>query len=112
MKWSRKLQHDKDPCISIIVPTLNEEKHIRSLLDSLKDQSLVSFETVVVDGGSKDKTSEIANKYDAKVVVLPEHGEFISRNIGADVSRGDLLLFTCADIVFPKDIFHRIMEKF
>lgn len=112
MKWSRKLQHDEDPCISIIVPTLNEEKHIRSLFDSLKGQSLVNFETVVVDGGSKDKTPEIANRYDAKVVVLPEHGEFISRNIGANVSRGNLLLFTCADIVLPKDMFHKIVEKF
>ena len=106
------MQHDEDPCISIVVPTLNEEKHIRSLFDSLKSQSPVSFEIVVVDGGSKDKTSEIANRYDAKVAVLPEHGEFISRNTGAKMSRGNFLLFTCADIIFPKDVFQKIVEKF
>ena len=106
------MQHDEDPRISIIVPTLNEEEHIQSLFNSLKNQSPVSFETVVVDGGSKDKTSDIANRHNAKIVVLPKHGEFISRNIGAQMSRGNFLLFTCADIIFPKNILQRIVKKF
>jgi glycosyltransferase involved in cell wall biosynthesis len=94
------------------VPTLNEENHIGLLLNSLKEQSPVSFETLIVDGGSKDKTPEIARQHDAKVVVLPEHGEFVSRNVGAKMSKGHYLLFTCADIIFPKDILQKIIDKF
>jgi glycosyltransferase involved in cell wall biosynthesis len=103
---------EEDPCMSIIVPTLNEEKHIKFLLGSIKDQSSVSFETLIVDGGSRDGTANIARQHNAKVVVLPGYGEFVSRNVGAKIARGKLLLFTCADIVFPEGLFRKIIEKF
>ena len=106
------MQTEDEPRISIIVPTLNEGNHIGLLLNSLKDQSSVSFETLVIDGGSKDKTPVIAHQHNARVVVLPEHGEFVSRNVGAKMSKGHYLLFTCADIIFPKDILQRIVDKF
>ena len=103
---------EKDPHISIIVPTLNEEKHIEFLLDSIKDQSSVSLETLIVDGGSKDRTPNIARQYNVKVVVLSGYSEFASRNVGATIAKGKFLLFTCADIVFPKGLFKKIIEKF
>lgn len=106
------MQHNGDPCISVIVPTLNEEDQIGLFFGSLKNQYEVSFETVIVDGGSKDKTSDIANRHNATIIVLPKHGEFISRNEGARISRGNLLLFTCADIIFPKNIFQKIQNEF
>jgi glycosyltransferase involved in cell wall biosynthesis len=106
------LQAEEKPKISIIVPTLNEEEYIRFLLDSIKGQPYVKSETLIIDGGSKDKTQLIACQYNAKVAVLPGHGEFISRNTGAKMARGDLLVFACADIVFPKNTFQRVVEKF
>jgi glycosyltransferase involved in cell wall biosynthesis len=98
--------------ISIIVPTLNEEIHIKFLLESLGSQRQVRFETLVLDGGSKDQTTQIASQHNARVIVLPAHGEFISRNIGAKMAEGTILLFTCADIIFPPDLFRKILEKF
>jgi len=112
LKWSNKLQAEKDPHISIIVPTLNEEENIRIFLYSIKDQPSVNFETLIVDGGSKDKTSGIAQQHNAKVVVLPGYSEFVSRNVGAKLAKGSYLLFTCADTIFPQNIFHRIIQKF
>jgi glycosyltransferase involved in cell wall biosynthesis len=106
------LQAERNPDISIVVPTLNEEKNIRAFLESEGEQPSVDFEAVVIDGGSKDGTSKIAKEYNAKIVVLPGYGEFVSRNIGAKIARGSLLLFTCADIIFPKDVFRKIVEKF
>lgn len=100
------------PQVSVIVPSLNEESHICLLLDSIKNQSSVSYEILIVDGGSKDETLYIARQHNAKVMALPGHGEFISRNIGAKMAKGKLLLFTCADIVFPKNLFQKIVEKF
>ena len=100
------------PQVSIIVPSLNEESHICLLLESIKNQSSVSYEILIVDGGSKDETLYIARQHNTKVMALPGHGEFISRNIGAKMAKGKLLLFTCADIVFPKNLFQKIVEKF
>ncbi len=110
--WLKRLQARKNPNISVIVPALNEEKNMRMFLDSINGQPSASFETLVIDGGSKDDTSKIAEAHNAKVVVLPGYGEFISRNIGAKMAKGELLLFTCADIIFPNNVFQRIIEKF
>ncbi|NWG11879.1 glycosyltransferase [Candidatus Bathyarchaeota archaeon] len=107
----RKLQHKKEACISTIVPTLNEERNIQLLLESIRHQSLDS-ETLVVDAKSKDRTVAVAHKYGAKTIILPGHGEFISRNIGAKEAKGTLLVFTCADIIFPKELFIRVINKF
>jgi len=106
------LQAEKNLHISVIVPTLNEEENIQVLLESIDQQPSVDFETLVIDGGSRDGTCKIAEQHNARVVLLPGHGEFISRNIAAKMAKGDLLLFTCADIIFPKDVFQRIIEKF
>lgn len=106
------MRAERNPYISVIVPTLNEEGNIRAFFNSIKDQPSINFETLIIDGGSKDKTSGIAQRYNAKVVVLPGYGEFISRNVGAKLAKGNYLLFTCADIIFPQNIFHRIIEKF
>jgi glycosyltransferase involved in cell wall biosynthesis len=100
------------PQVSIIIPSLNEESHICLLLESIKNQSSISYEILIVDGGSKDETLYIARQHNAKVMALPGHGEFISRNIGAKMAKGKLLLFTCADIVFPKNLFQKVVEKF
>lgn len=106
------MQAEGNPNISVIVPTLNEEENIRVFLESIDHQPSVNFETLVIDGGSRDRTCKIAEEHNARVVVLPGHGEFISRNIGAKMAKGDLLLFTCADIIFPKNVLQRTVEKF
>ncbi len=51
--------------ISVIIPTFNEEENIAQCLVSLSHQSMPrsEYEIIVVDGGSKDATCEIAKKY-------------------------------------------------
>lgn len=98
--------------ISIIVPTLNEEGSLKFLLESLRRQTWSNFEILVVDGGSKDKTIDIANQYNAKTIVLNGGAEFHSRNVGASLAKGEILLFTCADIIMPKDLMEKVYEKF
>ncbi|MDH5771071.1 MAG: glycosyltransferase [Candidatus Bathyarchaeota archaeon] len=98
--------------ISIIVPTLNEEESLRFLLESLRRQTWSNFEILVVDGGSKDKTIDIAKQYNAETIVLNGGAEFHSRNVGAGLAKGEILLFTCADIIMPKDLIEKVYEKF
>ena len=79
--------------ISIIIPTYNEEEMIGGLLEGLKE--LAADELIVADGGSTDRTVEIAERY-ARVLRAPR-GRGAQMNAGAHASSGDLLLFLHAD---------------
>ena len=79
----KRLLTESPPDISIIIPTLNEQEHIKFLLSSLEKQHPINFETFIIDGGSEDETSQVGQKYNAQVLTFPGYGEFISRNIGA-----------------------------
>ncbi len=96
--------------LSIIVPTLNEEKYLPLLLASIKDQDFKDYEIILADAGSKDKTLEIAGRYDCRIIPggLPSKG----RNEGAKVARGDLLLFLDADSILPPDFFGKTLKEF
>lgn len=98
--------------ISIIVPTLNEEASLIRLLWSLKKQTYLGLEIILVDGGSKDNTVQIANRYNARTVVLNGRSEFPSRNFGASLAKGDILIFTSADAIFPDDLLEKVLKKF
>ena len=84
------------PEISVIIPALNEEKYIKLPLESLRRQSFKDFETIVVDGGSGDRTRAIARKY-AKVVIERRQNIGRGRNTGAANARGRILVFLDAD---------------
>lgn len=80
--------------ISVIVPVLNEEKNIEEALQSVS-MLKGDFELIVVDGGSTDKTGEIAEKYGA--VISSDKGRAKQMNAGARRANGDALLFLHAD---------------
>ena len=84
------------PEISVIIPAFNEEKYIKYPLEGLKVQSFTDFETIVVDGGSEDKTVRIAKRY-AKVIVNRKRGVSAARNLGAQNAKGKILFFLDAD---------------
>lgn len=100
------------PIITVVIPTLNEEKYIQFLLESASKQTSMEAEIVVVDGGSTDNTVSIAESYGAKVIVDKGLQEFPSRNIGAKVARGKILLFTCADVILPHYLLEEIGNNF
>ncbi len=97
------------PCdtlrISVIIPTLNEEKDIESTLINLTRQHH-PYEVLVVDGGSNDKTIEIASRY-AKLVRSGK-GRAQQMNEGAKVATGDVFLFLHADTQLPNNAFLKI----
>mgnify|MGYP001576753382 CR=1 FL=1 len=96
--------------LSIIIPTLNEEKYLPLLLGSIKKQDFFDYEIIVSDAGSEDKTLEIAQKYGCKIV----RGGFVStgRNNGAKAARGDIFLFLDADVILPPFFLKNSVEKF
>lgn len=97
--------------LSIIIPTLNEEKYLPRLLESIKKQNFDNYELIVADGGSTDSTVSIALSYGAKVVDGYDHpGK--GRNSGAKYSKGDMLLFLDADVILPKEFLMESLEEF
>ena len=83
--------------LSIIIPTLNEELSLGGPLAAL---SPLAHETIVVDGGSKDGTLEVARTY-ASVVLDSNRGRGIQQHTGACHAEGDILLFLHADTWLP-----------
>lgn len=96
--------------ISIIIPTYFEEKYIESCLKSIIKNSPKNIEIIVVDSNSSDKTREIAGKYADKVINIKNRGVGKARNIGAEVAKGEILLFVDADTILSKT-FIREFEK-
>ncbi len=86
--------------ISIIIPTLNESKNIQATLSST--QISTNIEVIVVDGGSKDNTVDIAESLGVKVITGYQN-RARQMNAGAKNATGDILLFLHADTVLPAD---------
>ena len=85
--------------ISIIIPTLNEEKNLPRVLRSIKNYMKnrnEKYEIIVVDGYSKDKTVEIAKKFGAKVI-FDDVGKGSALRKGMKVAKGDIVITMDAD---------------
>ncbi|MBN1160137.1 MAG: glycosyltransferase [Candidatus Diapherotrites archaeon] len=96
--------------ISVIIPTLNEGKHIGKTIDALNKVDYSDFEIIIVDGNSKDKTRDIAKKKGAIVILEKRKGIGLGRNVGVKNSKGDILLFIDADTIVPKELLKEVNE--
>jgi glycosyltransferase involved in cell wall biosynthesis len=92
--------------ISVIIPTLNEEESLPRLLDTLRAEK-TDHEVIVVDGGSKDRTVEIARAREVRVVFAPP-GRGSQLSAGVEVSCGGILFFLHADSTLPVGALDRI----
>lgn len=98
--------------LSVIIPTLNEEKYLPVLLKNLKEQNFKDMEIIVSDANSNDKTREIAlnNKciYINSTIKKPAH----QRNEGAKKAKYEILLFLDADVVLAKNFLNKAYQEF
>ena len=92
---------------SIVIPTLNEEKFLPNLLESLVCLTDKNFDVIVVDGSSKDKTVAVAQSFASRLpnlqVIVSKHASLpLQRNMGAHHTTGPWLFFIDADsVLFP-----------
>jgi rSAM/selenodomain-associated transferase 2 len=84
--------------ISVIVPVLDEEKQLATTLEGL--MALAPHEILVVDGGSSDRSREIAGRFGIHVIAAGR-GRAWQMNRGAAQATGDVLLFLHADTRLP-----------
>ncbi len=94
--------------ISVVIPAYNEEQYLPKTLDSLKHLERVPDEVIVVDGASTDNTPAVSRSHGAKVIIV-RHGTIgYARQKGLQEAKGEIVAFTDADTVVPKDWLSKI----
>src|SRR3989304_9214118 len=98
------------PKISVIVLTKNSQKYIRQCIESILNQTYPDFEVIVVDAGSKDETISILDGYKNKTNlpfriegVPPNTSIGKARQIGLEISNGEIIAFIDSDVELPHE---------
>lgn len=95
--------------LSVVLATFNEEKNLPSCLDAIKD---IADEIIIVDGGSKDNTVNIAKQYNARVLVTDNPQVFhINKQKAIDMAAKDWILQLDADEIVTEDLKKEIVKK-
>jgi glycosyltransferase involved in cell wall biosynthesis len=101
-----------NPKISVITPSFNCAKYIRECIDSVMNQGSVSFEHIVIDGGSTDETVEILKSYPhIKWISEKDNGEADALNKALKLARGEIIYWLNADDLAEPHIFQLIQEE-
>ncbi len=104
------MRQNKSQTISIIIPVLNEENCIGDLLKYLNKHATPNIlEILVVDGGSTDKTVQIASEHGA-IVLHSDKGRAKQMNFGAQHAKGSIYYFLHGD-TYPPDKFDIAIVK-
>jgi len=101
--------------LSIITPTLNAETFIGDTLSSIEGQNYPELEVIIVDGGSTDRTLEIADtfkKLNIKVIELPGSSQTEAINEGIKRARGDFLNWINSDDVLLPEALQAVKHCF
>jgi dolichyl-phosphate beta-glucosyltransferase len=95
--------------LSIVIPAYNEEERLPATIaetSAFLDTLPVSWELLIADDGSDDRTSEIANAAEVKDrrvrhLRLPHGGKALAVRTGVLAAQGDTIVFTDADLATP-----------
>ena len=109
----------RPPAVSVIIPARNEEACLAACLQSLLAQIGVTFEIIVVDDHSTDRTRDIASSFSSKKIRVIEAGPLPAGSTGKNnavtagskVAHGDWLLFTDADTIHLPGSLARSLEE-
>lgn len=98
--------------LSIVIPTYNAERYIEDTLVSIVNQTFPDFEVVIADGGSSDRTLDIAKHWlgkRAKIFSESDNGAFDALNKGFENAGGDILCWLNADDVYlSRDVLETV----
>ncbi len=104
---------DFPPPVSVILPVYNGERYLAEAIESVLSQSYQSFELIVIDDGSTDRSREIAQSFPLiKYVFQANRGVAAARNRGIEISRGEFLTFLDADDLWLPEKLALQMEAF
>ena len=104
------LASPRDPLVTVVVPVLDGERHLRESLDSILAQTYPRLEVIVMDDGSTDATPEIAASYGDRVELVRQpsrRGIYGNANDGIARARGELIGVFHADDVYLPELVER-----
>jgi glycosyltransferase involved in cell wall biosynthesis len=97
------------PLVSVVIAAHNEERYIAECLRSLSRQTYSPIEIIVVDDGSTDETATLASQEGTTLIRQDHVGAGAARNRGAELARGDILVFVDADMVMAPGFVDRLI---
>ena len=98
--------------LSAVIPALNEERHIGSLLPDLFGQTRKAEEVIVVDAGSEDATVSVVERFPDVTLLAGSPPVAVGRNLGGKSARGDVLIFLDADVRLERRFFEDFLKEF
>ena len=98
--------------LSVIIPVLNEERHVGALLSDVASQTRTPDEIFVVDAGSEDGTVAIVRRFPSARLLEGEPPVAHGRNLGGRSAGGDVLIFLDADVRLPGRFFEDFLAGF
>ncbi|WP_456474773.1 glycosyltransferase family 2 protein [Candidatus Pyrohabitans sp.] len=94
----------KEKFISVVIPNRNGSATLDACLRSVFASDYSNFEVIIVDDASTDASVEIIKRYPCRLIKLERQlGPSVARNLGAEKSKGEVLLFIDADCVLARD---------
>jgi len=100
------------PMISVVIPAHDAARTLGECLQAIRLSDWAEYEIVVVDDASTDATALIAAQYGCEVIRLHKNiGAARAKNLGVSEARGDVILFTDADILLQPDTVRLVAER-
>lgn len=101
--------------VSIIIPVYNCEKYIGKCIESILKQSYKNIEIIIVNDGSKDKTSEVINLFSAndnRVIYIEQQnsGPSVARNNGISKATGEYITFIDSDDYIESNYIEALLD--
>src|SRR5690606_8400697 len=107
-----KAKQSSDPDVSIIIDACNEEINILNCVSRLSNLNTEkSFEIIVIDNNSMDKTSHTIKKLNVRSLFEPVPGCGPARQLGQENARGKYILLADADCIYPPSWINEMMQK-
>lgn len=102
------------PTISIVTPSMNQGRFIRTAIRSILGQEYAGLEYLVMDGGSKDESCAVASEFIPRLTLVSEKDEGQSDAINKGFSRvsGDIIGWLNADDYYAAGTLNRIAAVF
>lgn len=102
--------------ISIITPSFNSEKTIENTIKSVLNQTYKDIEYIIIDGGSKDNTLAIINKYKSRITEVisePDKGIYDAMNKGIKLATGEVVgILNSDDLYFDEYVVENVVKVF
>ena len=109
-----RVEHEGQPLVTIVVPSLNQGRFIRDAIDSILSQDYPAIELIVMDGASTDETQSAVGEYGTSVRFISEHdrGQADAINKGWRLGRGSILSWLCADDQLLPGAVREVVRRF